>query len=110
MTGLIIFVLLCALVAWWARRKGRSALAWFLLSLLLSPVITAIIMLFLKNLRAQARPRSGRDRFQPRGWICPSCGQESQPQANYCSSCGQKRGQPPPGPRPNEPGSGRRGD
>ena len=110
MTGLIIFVLLCGLVAWWARRKGRSGPAWFLLSLLISPVITAIIMLFLKDLRAQVRPRSDRDRLQPRGWICPSCGQENPPQANYCSSCGQKRGQPPSGPRPNEPGSGRRGD
>ncbi|MFH1231306.1 MAG: hypothetical protein V1709_07415 [Planctomycetota bacterium] len=40
----ISVVLFSVLVGWWARRKGKSAILYFFLSLFLSPMIAAIIL------------------------------------------------------------------
>jgi hypothetical protein len=45
MDVLIGWIVLCLLVAWLARSRGRSALGYFILSLFLSPLIGLIVVL-----------------------------------------------------------------
>lgn len=55
MAGFIVIWLLFALgVAWLADTRGRSGLAWFLLSVLLSPLIAFVALLVTRDLAKEA--------------------------------------------------------
>ena len=78
MTGLEIpffLYLLLAIAVWvWARRLDRSGFLWFLLSLLLSPVVTGILLLILG----------------PSGKACPKCAETVRREAVLCKHCGHR--------------------
>ena len=44
---LIILIIFSALVGYWANNWGRSGWLWFFIALLVSPLITAVILLFM---------------------------------------------------------------
>lgn len=50
----LLWVIFCVGVGAFASKKGRSGLGWFLLSLLISPLISAIILACLKDLNVES--------------------------------------------------------
>lgn len=55
---LVPWILLAGLVGWLAAKRGRSAFAWGVLSLIFSPSVLALLVAMPQ--RAPARPASGR--------------------------------------------------
>ena len=51
MTGLL-YLVFCGAVGYFAKTRGRGPIAWFFIALIISPLISAIILLALKNLAA----------------------------------------------------------
>jgi formate hydrogenlyase subunit 4 len=52
---LIFFVAFCFGIYKWAETKGRNAIVWTLVSVIISPLITALILLFVpKTIEKQA--------------------------------------------------------
>ncbi len=79
------FWFLCAIaVGIWADKRGRSGFGWFVLSVLISPLLGAIFLAVTKNLAApdQAGPT---DLTHAR---CPACAEHVLPQAKVCKHCG----------------------
>lgn len=68
--ALVIALLLCAGVGLLARSYGRSFVIWFIVSLLLSPLITVIIVLIIGYKRK-----------------CPKCQGKISPKATRCRHC-----------------------
>lgn len=85
MIVIVVWVLLSAAVAIAAKNRGRDGAAWFLLSLLLSPLIGCIFLLASKNL-AQASNAS----FDPKiHGLCPACSEPVALTAKVCKHCHQ---------------------
>lgn len=80
---LILFVLwgIASLIpAALAKWRGRSPIGWFFFSLLVSPLLTSVVLLF----EAVFDQETGKDvRVK-----CRECGSLSMEDATYCSSCG----------------------
>ena len=56
---LIILIIFSALVGYWANNWGRSGWLWFFIALLVSPLITAVILLFMgRDGEAKAKQES----------------------------------------------------
>lgn len=85
-----------------ASSRGRSGIGWFLLSLIITPIITLVLLLLLSNRRPQpvylvtstGAPITTQLFGIPTqagsvGKTCPSCGRVNQSGANRCS-CGAK--------------------
>lgn len=74
------------LVGWLASRRGRSGLGFFLLSLLLTPVIGFIVVLLVS------------DRPKPTAYarVCPFCREGIKTQAIVCPHCQREVGEMSP--------------
>lgn len=76
MTGLeipfILYLFLCIAIIIWARRLDRSGFIWFILSLILSPIVTGVLLLVLG----------------PAGEKCPRCAELVRSDAAFCKHCG----------------------
>lgn len=53
--SIVLYIICCALVAYFASKRGRSPILWGLFSLLISPLLAAIIIAVLKDLTAEQR-------------------------------------------------------
>ncbi len=53
--SVVLYLIFCVLVAYFANRRGRSPILWGLFSLLISPLLAAIIIAVLKDLTAEQR-------------------------------------------------------
>jgi hypothetical protein len=73
---LILWLILAVVVAIWAYKMGRSAVGYFFLSLLLSPVIAGVILLV-----------SGR-KVGEKYKKCPECAEIVKSEAKICRFCG----------------------
>lgn len=94
----VVAMLLWALIpGFMAQKKGRSFIGYYLLSLLISPLITIIIVACLKNLNQTPPPPNSYDpntQYSGDGYE-PNAGgnadeQSTQPSAKFCSNCGEK--------------------
>lgn len=74
--ALVIALLLCVGVGLIARNLGRSFVIWFIVSLLLSPLITVIIVLIMGYKRR-----------------CPKCQGKISPKATRCRHCTAELGE-----------------
>jgi len=56
---LILLIVFSALVGYWANNWGRNGWLWFFIALLVSPLITAVILLFMgRDGEAKAKQES----------------------------------------------------
>lgn len=53
--SIVLYIIFCGLVAYFANKRGRSPILWGLFSLLISPLLAAIIIAVLKDLTAEHR-------------------------------------------------------
>ena len=93
MTLVIIGVLLWSLIPGvMAQKRGRSFVKYYLLSLLISPLVTTIIVALLSNISkepilytAPPSPNVGGDSYVE---LCENCGADITNDADKCHICG----------------------
>ena len=84
MIGIIVWLVLAILVGVFANNKGRSGVGFFLLAVLLSPLIGLVIALLVspneKALESEAIANGGLKK-------CPHCAELVKEEANLCKHC-----------------------
>ena len=81
----LIYVGLCVAVAMLAAGRGRSGVAWFLLSLFISPLLGFVFVLVSRNLAKAV------DEPTPETHVrCPDCKELVRRDASRCKHCGCK--------------------
>jgi len=86
---LIGWVALCFAVAAWAHSKGRFAFGWFIISLMLSPLIGGVIVAALPKVGKAALPRdeAGQPITDQTHVRCPDCRELVRRDARKCKHC-----------------------
>lgn len=82
----LVYCLLCVAVGFWAQSWGRSGFLFALLSLLLSPLVGALVLLF-RGKNSSINPITG----LPLGVSarkCPECAEFIKVEAVRCKHCG----------------------
>lgn len=77
----VFWVLLAIVVGYAGSTRGRSGFGWFLLALLISPLIAAFVLMLIRNLAEPAITPATHVR-------CPDCAELILKQANVCKHCG----------------------
>lgn len=78
----IIWFVLSILVGLYAGSRGRGSGNWFVVSLLLSPLIGLIFVAALPNLKDQPNEKTHRK--------CPECAEQILIEAKTCKHCGHR--------------------
>lgn len=73
-------------VAMLASKKGRSAFSWFLLSVVLSPLLAVIFLLVNKDMKEEKALQE----LQKTHVKCPDCAELVKAEASVCKHCGCK--------------------
>jgi len=85
----VFYFILCIGIAIGANSRGRSAIGWFLLSLLISPLLSLIFLALASNLKAEAVTKAGQP--SPDTHVkCPDCAELVLNEARVCKHCGCK--------------------
>lgn len=90
MEFLALWAVFAILIGVWAGAWGRSGFAWFIIALILSPLIAAIILLIAGK---TGRGSASRDPNRPHPSThvtCPDCGEYIRMEARVCRFCGCK--------------------
>jgi hypothetical protein len=83
--GAFFYLVFCVAVGLLASSRGRSGTLWFILSLLISPVLALIILLVMRNLK---KPNF-EDPPDPQTHVkCPECREFILKDARKCKHCG----------------------
>jgi len=77
-----------------ASARGRSGLAWFLIAVLISPLIALIAVLVMRNL-AQTSWAQEPHSTAPATKKCPQCAEQVMAEATICRFCRHEFGQQP---------------
>lgn len=72
-------------IAFWAARKGRSPFGWLVLSLVLSPLLSAIFLAVASDKSPQGQERQPTPDTHVR---CPDCRELVRRDARKCRHCG----------------------
>tara|TARA_R110000851_G_scaffold333531_1_gene514857 strand:+ start:38719 stop:39015 length:297 start_codon:yes stop_codon:yes gene_type:complete len=88
-----VYLIICIVIGVWAGSWGRNGFLWFLLALIISPLISGIILL----IAGSSTPRSQRgiiingEKITPNTHvICPDCAEYVKKEARVCKHCGTK--------------------
>lgn len=85
----LFWVVLALVVGIFASGRGRSGVGWFLLSLLLSPLVGFVLVAVLQNLSGTQQAASGVIAPGPDTHVrCKACQEWVQPMATVCKHCG----------------------
>jgi hypothetical protein len=87
---MFFWVMFAVVVGVFAANKGRSGVGWFLLSLLISPLLGFLFVAVLSNLKEGAASHAV-SAAQPGAAThvrCPACAEWVLPQAAVCKHCG----------------------
>lgn len=87
---MFFWVMFAVVVGVFAGNKGRSGVGWFLLSLVISPLLGFLFVAVLSNLKAE-QERDAAKAAQPGPSThvrCPACAEWVLPQATVCKHCG----------------------
>lgn len=82
-----VWFVLAIAVALLANKRGRSTFGWFVIAVLLSPLVGFIFLLVLDDLS----PSAGSSAGVPSGAThvkCPACAEWVRPEATVCKHCG----------------------
>lgn len=86
MTVFIFWVLFSVAAGVFASNRGRSGIGWFVLSLLISPLLGLIFVAVMKDL---SRPNTTSSQPGPGTHVkCPACAEYVLPEAKVCKHCG----------------------
>jgi ribosomal protein L32 len=87
MTWLIIWLAFSFAVGVFANNRGRSGGGWFLLSILISPILAFIFVAVMQDLRRERQRKASA--IGPDTHVkCPSCAEWVLPEAKVCKHCG----------------------
>lgn len=88
--GLLFWFFLCGLIAYWAHTKGRFAFGWFVISLMLSPLVGGLIVAVLPKAGKASAPRDelGALIDGTTHTRCPDCKELVRRDARKCRHCG----------------------
>jgi len=81
---ILLWPLLALAVGIWASNKGRSGFGWFLLAILISPLLAAIFLAVSADLSRQAEARPTKATHVK----CPDCAELILKEAKVCKHCG----------------------
>lgn len=79
-----LWVVLSVAVGVWAKNKDQGGIGWFLLSMLISPLLGGIFLALSKNLRAEALLPNASTHVK-----CPACAELVLREATKCKHCGE---------------------
>ncbi len=90
MEGMVVFwLVLSAVVGVIASSRGRSGFGYFLLSVILSPLIGLILAVALPSLKVQETVLAGGEVATPQTHVrCPDCRELVRADARKCKHCG----------------------
>lgn len=81
---ILFWCVLSVVVGVFAAGKGRSGVGWFLLSMLISPLLAAIFLAIVKDLSGGAAAAGPSDQTHVK---CPVCAEFVLPEAKVCKHC-----------------------
>jgi hypothetical protein len=81
----IVWVVLCVVIGAWAASRGRSAFGWFVLALVISPLLAALLLLIASDIRK----RQSAIMALANSKQCPYCAELIRREAVVCKHCGR---------------------
>ena len=88
MEFIVLYLIFAAIVGVIAGSWGRSGFGWFLVSVLLSPILGLLFLL----IAGKASPAARRPSLESEGRVsCEQCYEQIMPQAVVCRFCGAER-------------------
>lgn len=88
MIYIILWPLGAIVVAGLAAAKGRSGLGWFALSLVISPIVAGLIVLFVEDRSPKAQALKAQYLARQQTKTCPRCAECVKRKALVCRFCG----------------------
>jgi hypothetical protein len=80
---LVVWLVAAAAVGFYAMSKNRTAFGWFVVAVVISPLIAWVILLVLQPVKKETGPYAWDLR------ACPHCAEKILRQAKVCKHCGR---------------------
>lgn len=85
MEFIVVWIVFSAATWAFASRRGRSGFLWFLLSLVISPLLALLLLLILRDLKEEEGKPTPNTHVK-----CPDCRELVLREAKVCKHCGCK--------------------